>query len=129
MGMHWGMSSPDQVASMRRQQTLGLGSPVRHYNDCAVPGMGGLWYGMPMAWSLLGIWLVEELGLRPLPSANAVEALSMTRALAAGGAHIYRGSGRQKLAGGRTIASVRSARAAPTSPSRGAWARSSRSCS
>ena len=98
MSMDWGMFSPDQVASVRRQQTLGLGSAVRHYNDRAVPGLGGLWYGMPVAWSLLGIFIAEELEKRPLPSANAVEALSMIGALEAGGKHIDRGLGRRKLA-------------------------------
>ena len=98
VSMDWGMFSPDQVASARRQQTLGLGSAVRHYNDRAVPGLGGLWYGMPVAWSLLGIFIAEELKKRPLPSANAVEALSMFGALEAGGNHIDRGLGRRKLA-------------------------------
>jgi hypothetical protein len=54
---------------------------------------------MPMAWSLLGIWLAEEQGMRPLPSANAVEALVMSNALEAGGTYMNRGLGHRKLAG------------------------------
>lgn len=99
MSIFWGTFSPDEVPSSRRQQTLGLAPVIRHYNDRAVPGIGGLWYGMPVAWALLGIWLSEERRRRPLPSANAVEALVMSQALAAGGENMRRGSGQRKLAG------------------------------
>ena len=99
MSIFWGTFSPDEVPSSRRQQTLGLASVIRHYNDRAVPGLGGLWYGMPVAWALLGIWISEELRRRPLPSANAVEALVMSQALAAGGENMRRGLGQRKLAG------------------------------
>jgi hypothetical protein len=61
--------------------TLGLSTAVRHYNERSVPGLGGLWFGMPIAWSLLGIWLAEGRKKRPLESANAVEAAVMVQAL------------------------------------------------
>ena len=83
MNIQWGTFAPDTAPSQRRLQTLGLTAAVRHYNDRSVPGLGGLWFGMPIAWSLLGVWLAEELGdrVRPLSCANAIEAAVMVQAL------------------------------------------------
>jgi len=83
MNIQWGTFAPDTAPSQRRLQTLGLTAAVRHYNDRSVPGLGGLWFGMPIAWSLLGVWLAEELGdrVRPLSCADAIEAAVMVQAL------------------------------------------------
>lgn len=96
MTVSWGTFAPDTVISLRRLQTLGLSAAVRHYNERSVPGLGGLWFGMPVAWSLLGISIAEELDLQPLPCANAVEASVMPRAIRDGS---DRARGRRKLAG------------------------------
>lgn len=95
--MLWGTFGPDTVVSRRRLQTLGLSTAVRHYNERSVPGLGGLWFGMPIAWSLLGIWLGEARKKRPLESANAVEAAVMVQALK---------QGRSRSRGSRNLANV-----------------------
>ena len=83
MSVQWGTFAPDSAPSYRRLQTLGLTVAIRHYNDRSVPGLGGLSFGMPIAWSLLGVWLAEEIGnqVRPLSCANAIEAAVMVQAL------------------------------------------------
>ena len=60
----WGTFAPDQVGQTRRPQTLELAAAVRHYNERSVLGLGGLWFGMPVAWSLLGMSLFEEYQVR-----------------------------------------------------------------
>lgn len=74
--MSWGILAPDTVISQRRQQGLGLATAVRHFNDRAVPGLGGLWFPMPLLWSVLAVSIAEELGLPALSIGNAVEALT-----------------------------------------------------
>jgi hypothetical protein len=98
MSVQWGTFAPDSAPSYRRLQTLGLTVAIRHYNDRSVPGLGGLSFGMPIAWSLLGVWLAEEIGnqVRPLSCANAIEAAIMTQALKEGR---KRARGHRKLAG------------------------------
>lgn len=75
--MSWGILAPDTVISQRRQQNLGLAAAVRHFNDRAVPGLGGMWFPMPLLWSVLAVSIAEELGRPALPVGNAVEALMM----------------------------------------------------
>lgn len=77
----WGILAPDTVISLRRQQNLGLGAAVRHFNDRAVPGLGGMWFPMPILWSVLAVSIAEELGRPALPIGNAVEALMMRDAV------------------------------------------------
>lgn len=98
MSVQWGTFAPDSAPSYRRLQTLGLTVAIRHYNDRSVPGLGGLSFGMPIAWSLLGVWLAEEIGnqVRPLSCANAIEAAIMVQALKEGR---KRARGHRKLAG------------------------------
>ena len=81
----WGILRPGDIPSARRLQALGLTSAVRHFNERAVPGMGGLWFAMPLVWSMLGISVARKLHHRPIEAANAVEALAMKEALAKGG--------------------------------------------
>ena len=78
--MLWGILAPDTVISQRRQQNLGLAAAVRHFNDRAVPGLGGMWFPMPLLWSVLAVAIAEELGRPALPVGNAVEALMMRHA-------------------------------------------------
>lgn len=54
--MPWGILAPDTVVSQRRQQNLGLAAAVRHFNDRAVPGIGGMWFPMPILCSC-GRWM------------------------------------------------------------------------
>lgn len=85
MAETWGILRPGDIPSARRLQALGLTSAVRHFNERAVPGMGGLWFAMPLVWSMLGISVARKLNHRPMEAANAVEALAMKEALAKGG--------------------------------------------
>lgn len=78
--MAFGILAPDTVISLRRQQSLGLAASVRHFNDRTVPGLGGMWFPMPLLWSVLAIDIAEELGRPALPVGNAVEALMMRHA-------------------------------------------------
>lgn len=80
--MPWGILAPDTVVSQRRQQNLGLAAAVRHFNDRAVPGIGGMWFPMPILWSVLAISIAEELGAPALPVGNAVEARVMLEVIA-----------------------------------------------
>jgi hypothetical protein len=78
--MIWGILAPDAVVSQRRQQNLGLAAAVRHFNDRSVPGLGGMWFPMPILWSVVAVSIAEELGVPALPVGNAVEALMMRQA-------------------------------------------------
>ncbi|WIJ25790.1 hypothetical protein [Devosia sp. RR2S18] len=78
--MTWGILAPDTVISQRRQQNLGLAAAVRHFNDRAVPGLGGMWFPMPVLWSVLAVSIAEELKHPALPIGNAIEALAMQQA-------------------------------------------------
>lgn len=77
----WGILRPDDIPSARRLQSLGLIRAIRRFNEKAVPGMGGLWFAMPLIWSMLGISVGRKLERRPIEAANAVEALAMKLAL------------------------------------------------
>lgn len=79
--MSWGILAPDMVISHRRQQNLGLAAAVRYFNDRAVPGIGGMWFPMPILWSVLAVSIAEELGVPALPVGNAVEARVMLGAI------------------------------------------------
>ena len=102
--MTWGLLAPAKIESTRRARTLGLGAAVRDFNDLAVPGMGGVWFGKELVLATLGVALTE--GGRPgkpisnIVMANAVEALACCLALrhkSAGRDERLRGS--TKLAG------------------------------
>lgn len=94
--MSWGTLSPEELPSERRQQDLGLASAVRYFNDRAVPGLGGLWFPMPLVWSILAVALTENLR-KPsaLPIGNAIEALVMKHSISID--HGGRLRGTQKL--------------------------------
>lgn len=77
----WGLLGPEFLQSMRRTRTLGLGASVRRFNDLAVPGLGGVWYGKQLLLATLGVAVAEEARSRGakvqnIEMANAIEALS-----------------------------------------------------
>jgi hypothetical protein len=80
-GITWGLLGPDNVASTRRARSLGLGSAVRFFNEQAVPGIGGVWYGKQLWHALLGIavsnrLLAEGTKIPSIKCANAIEAFA-----------------------------------------------------
>ena len=76
----WGLLGPEQVQSVRRTRTLEVGSAVRIFNDLAVPGMGGVWFGKQLMLSLIGVAVAGRLDgrsrVRNIEMANTVEALA-----------------------------------------------------
>ncbi len=86
----WGLLGPETLASERRTRTLGLGATVRSFNDRAVPGLGGVWFGKQLLLATLGIAIAERVrnsGTRAqnIDVANAVEALACWLALDSNG--------------------------------------------
>ena len=82
----WGLLGPDTLARERRTRTLGLGATVRSFNDLAVPGLGGVWFGKQLLLATLGVAIAERVrdsGKRAqnIEVANAVEALACWLAL------------------------------------------------
>jgi hypothetical protein len=82
----WGLLGPDELPNERRSRTLELGAAVRHYNDLAVPGLGGVWFGRQLLWPTLGVIVADALrqqGQRHgnIEVANAIEALACWLAL------------------------------------------------
>jgi hypothetical protein len=76
--------------SERRTRTLGLGAAVRSFNDLAVPGLGGVWFGKQLLLATLGVAIAERLrncGKRAqnIEVTNAVEALACWLALDSSG--------------------------------------------
>jgi hypothetical protein len=74
------------LATERRTRTLGLGATVRSFNDLAVPGLGGVWFGKQLLLATLGVAVAEGVrnaGKRAqnIEVANAVEALACWLAL------------------------------------------------
>lgn len=77
----WGLLGPEFLRSLRRTRTLGLGASVRQFNDLAVPGLGGVWYGKQLLLSTLGIIVAEQaraqgINVQNIEVANAIEALA-----------------------------------------------------
>lgn len=79
--IYWGFLGPETLQSERRVRTLGLGSAVRHFNEIAVPGMGGVWFCKQLLLPLLGIHVAESaqaagMTVSNIEIANAIEALA-----------------------------------------------------
>ncbi len=88
--VQWGLLGAGDVGSERRVRTLGVGAAVRTFNDLAVPGMGGVWFGKQLFLSVLGIALAECLRannkrVQNIEVTNAVEALACWLALKSNG--------------------------------------------
>lgn len=120
MAEAWGILVPSDIPSARRLQSLGLTRAIRRFNEKAVPGMGGLWFAMPLIWSMLGIAVAQRLDRRPIEVANAVEALAMKQALNDGEGEAHpRVRGRRNLARvGWTFEALRKPGAYVTQPFR-----------
>jgi hypothetical protein len=79
--LYWGLLGPEKLDSTRRTRTLGLATTVRRFNDLAVPGMGGVWFGKQLFLATLGVAVADCLqtcGKRipKIATANAIEALA-----------------------------------------------------
>ncbi len=72
----WGLLGPEFLPSSRRARTLGVGASVRSFNDLAVPGLGGVWFGKQILLAVLGVHVATEAGARNIEVANAIEALA-----------------------------------------------------
>lgn len=88
--MEWGLLGGERLGGTRRVRTLGLGATVRFFNERAVPGLGGVWFGRQVILALLGIHLAETLrregrGPANIAAANAVEALAVWLTLSRNG--------------------------------------------
>lgn len=84
--MMWGLLGPEKMARTRRIRSLGLAGSVRTFNDLAVPGMGGVWFGKQLMLATLGVALAQKARLagrriQNIEMANAVEALGCCFAL------------------------------------------------
>ncbi|MBW8066706.1 MAG: hypothetical protein GJU73_04595 [Ferrovum sp.] len=82
----WGLLGPEFLPNARRTRTLGLGASVRSFNDLAVPGLGGVWYGKQLLLATLGVAVAEEARSRGakvqnIEMADAIEALACWLAL------------------------------------------------
>lgn len=75
----WGALTPDPDYR-RRQQDLGLRRAVVSFNERAVPGLGNLWFSIPVAWALLGLKIASDRNLNAVTVTNAIEALAMKAA-------------------------------------------------
>lgn len=75
----WDALTPDPDYR-RRQQDLGLRRAVVSFNDRAVPGLGNLWFSMPVAWALFGLKIAADRKLNAVTVTNAIEALAMKAA-------------------------------------------------
>jgi len=84
--MYWGLLGPEKVVSERRTRSLGIAASIRSFNDLAVPGLGGVWFGRQIFTAVLGIAVAEHVRsqgtqIQNIRVANAVEALSCWLAL------------------------------------------------
>lgn len=75
----WGLLGPEFLPTQRRTRTLGIGSSVRFFNDRAVPGLGGVWFGKQILLSLLGIVVAENARIK----GNKVQNIEVTNAIEA----------------------------------------------
>lgn len=77
----WGLLGPEFLSNSRRTRTLGLGASVRLFNDLAVPGIGGVWYGKQLLLATLGVAVAEAARahgakVQNIEVTNAIEALA-----------------------------------------------------
>ena len=81
VGNMWGFSGPEFLPNSRRTLALGLGASARNFNDLAVPGLGGVWFGKAVMLATLGVLVAEEArkkdkSFQNIEAANAIEALA-----------------------------------------------------
>lgn len=81
MTFTWGLLGPGSLPSERRTRTLGVAASVRLFNELAVPGLGGVWFGKQLLLATLGVRVAARAslpsrGLTNIETANAIEALA-----------------------------------------------------
>jgi hypothetical protein len=81
MAFSWGLLGAGVVTSERRVRTLGVAASIRRFNELAVPGIGGLWFGKQVMLATLGVKVAELASrgnrvLTNIETANAIEALA-----------------------------------------------------
>jgi hypothetical protein len=105
MTVHWGILGPGATESTIRARTLELGASTRRFNDLAVPGLGGVWFGKQLFLAITGILVAERAVAHghhatKISVANAIEALACWLALQYGSGRVdERLRGTTKLAG------------------------------
>lgn len=80
MIIQWGLLGPATLQGERRTRSLGILRAVRRFNERAVPGIAGAWFGKQLALAVLGVRVAElaragGLNVRNIQCANAIEAL------------------------------------------------------
>lgn len=107
--MFWGLLGPETLNGERRTRTLGVGAAVRCFNDLAVPGTGGVWFGKQVLLATLGVATASRVradgySVQNIETANAIEALACWLALSQNQwQRDARLRGAQKLKGSRTF--------------------------
>ena len=101
----WGLLGPDRLSSQRRMRSLNLGRSVRHFNELAVPGLGGVWFLKQVYLALLGVEVAARLresgtSYRNILVANAIEALAC-------GLSLENYSGDSRIRGSRKLSGER----------------------
>ena len=81
MNASWGLLGSERLPNTRRTRTLGVAASVRSFNDLAVPGLGGVWYGKQVLLATLGVAVAERARrngakVQNIEVANAIEALA-----------------------------------------------------
>ncbi len=84
--MKWGILGPGKVESTRRVRTLNLAATTRAFNEMAVPGLGGVWFGRQIFLAVLGVQVAQQARTRDscattIVVTNAIEALACWLAL------------------------------------------------
>ena len=60
MNYTWGVLGPGRIESVRRVRTLQLVATTRDFNERAVPGLGGVWFGRQLFLATLGLRVAER---------------------------------------------------------------------
>lgn len=89
MNYTWGILGPGSIESVRRVRTLQLAATTRYFNERAVPGLGGVWFGRQLFLATLGLRVAERATARgsragKIAVANAIEALACWLAIKRG---------------------------------------------
>jgi hypothetical protein len=84
-----GHPGPGSIESVRRVRTLQLAATTRDFNERAVPGLGGVWFGRQLFLATLGLRVAERATARgssagKIAVANAIEALACWLAIKGG---------------------------------------------
>lgn len=79
--MQWGLLGPAVLTGERRTRTLEIGRAVRRFNELAVPGTGGVWFGKQIFLAILGVRVAElarneKMAVGNIECTNAIEALA-----------------------------------------------------